>query len=368
MAQKRKPRTSPSSGELDFSGEAESSPAGSNPASTPPDEFDIDLEDYTEKAPQRPKLPEQRREAPVAEMSGSSSAARDTAQQQPAETFQAGATEPVWQPVSDEEISGFDPNAEVDSPVETPRVQKPTPTAPAEAAAGTGMAGVDDLDEFLARTVTGSSGDAKPAKERRPYSMLEKVSISAGGVLVLGLLIWLFRAATSVSNAGGNASSPLPDLPIKGSLVTISEAATSWRRSTAADRVGQMEVILPQPGFKTPEMIPQVHFTIDSSASSTGFVRFIFKDSEGKAQGDTRVVQIVSGKLSDLGKGEIIKSGEEGAVYGSNGLLDSSSYHSYAGSDAPRWSVEVAESADYSAGDKDWKVLGTFDVRNDLAP
>jgi hypothetical protein len=364
MAQKRKPRTSPSSGAFDFSGEAESSPAGSNPASTPPDEFDIDLEDYTEKAPQRPKLPEQRQEAPVAEMSGSYSAARDTTLQQPAETFQAGATEPVWQPVSHEEISGFDPHAEV----ETPHVQKPATTAPARASVGTGMAGVDDLDEFLARTVSGSSGDAEPAKERRPYSMLEKVSISAGGVLVLGLLIWLFRAATSVSSADGNTSSPLPDLPIEGSLVTISEVATSWRRSTAADRVGQMEVILPQPGFRTPEMIPQVQFTIDSSASSAGFVRFIFKDSEGKAQGDTRVVQIVSGKLSDLGKGEIIKSGEEGAVYGSNGLLDSSSYHSYAGSDAPRWSVEVAESADYSAGDKDWKILGSFDVRNDLAP
>ena len=74
-----------------------------------------------------------------------------------------------------------------------------------------------------------------------------------------------------------------------------------------------------------------------------------------------------SGKLVDMGKGEIITSGSEGSVYCSEGMQSLHALHAYTFDTVPRWSVRVLETADYGAKNEDCKVLGTFDVSNDLA-
>jgi len=251
-----------------------------------------------------------------------------------------------------------EPPSPIDEPDEQP-VAPPVVEIPA-------TAGLDDLEEFIARTATAERTADRPARVRRPLSLLEKISFGAGAGILLLLGIWLIRAVTSEAGEGVPATDPWPDVPMKGEHVTITEAASHWRKRGESDRVAQMEVILPVPGMQMPQIIPQVRFAIDSSASSDGYLRFIFKDSEGKPRGDTRVVHVKGGKLVDLGQGEIIKSESQGAVYCSYGLASIHAYNSYTGNNEPRWSVEVSESSAYDAKDKDWKVLGTFEVRDDL--
>jgi hypothetical protein len=54
-------------------------------------------------------------------------------------------------------------------------------------------------------------------------------------------------------------------------------------------------------------------------------------------------------------------------VYCSSGIFDESAFRAYVSSDEPRWSIEVAESTSYNSDDKDWKILGTFNVTNNIA-
>ena len=184
--------------------------------------------------------------------------------------------------------------------------------------------------------------------------------------MLLSLAVWLIRAAASEANAVPNLVRPYAKVPMEGSLITVSAASSSWRHRTDKDRVAEMEVILPIPQHQMPELIPQVEFTLDSGASKNGYLRFIFRDSYGKPRGDTRVVQVENGALKDMGKGEIISSSTQGSVYCSEGMQNLHAYHSYEADDVPRWSVEVSESVNYGAADKDWKILGQFQIRNDL--
>lgn len=344
--------------------------SGPAPSSPPPAaEGEITLDEHEDRQQQRPRLPDQRRERKSFEMGASIVPARESPANEPSDApwqDASAAAASDGEPARADEIETYDPRASEaaagtlagSAPPPKP-VPKPVVEIPA-------TAGLDDLEEFIARTATEGRATDKPAKIRRPFTLVEKICSAAGVAILITVAVWLITSVTSEADGHKAASTPWPDLPMKGSLVTISEASSSWRKRKDTDRVAQMEVILPVPGQQMPEIIPQVAFTIDPEKSTTGYLRFIFKDSEGKSRGDTRVVQVQSGKLKDMGKGELIKGDNEGATYGSYGLLNTGSYRSYEGDDKPRWSVEVAESASYNADDKDWKVLGTFNVRNDF--
>lgn len=316
-----------------------------------------------ERQHQRPRLPDQRREKHTFEMSAAPAPGREpVVVEAPAP---AAPDEHNWIPATPDEIKNYDPALPeaasftaanvVAAPAEPVKVTLP-PTA-----------GLDDLEEFILRTTNEGPQADKPARVRHPLSMVEKVCSGTGALILLALAIWLFRAVASEANGVPPASEPWPDLPLEGEMITLSEAATTWRARKDTDRVAQMEVILPVPGRQTPDYIPQVHFTLDAKESKSGYLRFIFRDSSGKPRGDTRVVQVEGGKLRSMDEGAVIKDEAAGAVYCSEGILSIHAYYSYTADDAPRWSVEVAESDSYSAGAKDWKVLGTFDVRNELA-
>jgi hypothetical protein len=378
MAQPRNPHSQSSSSSEPPSGQPDPSvPAegGAPPPQHSGDDAEISLDDYEERHQQRPRLPDQRRERPTFEMGATQAplvnqpASRES---RGSEAFESNPeAERSWEPVSEDEIAAYDPVTGGAPPLhpeaeELEAIAAARAEAPAAAVEPPVAEGLDDLEEFIARTTsTGPATDA-PARVKRPLTLVEKVSFGVGGVIILILAGWLIRAATSEAGEGRMVSDPLPDLPMKGSLITIAEAESNWRKRSDTDRVAQMEVTLPSPGLEMPDIIPQVSFAIDPEESRDGYLRFIFKDSDGRPRGDTRVVHVKGGKISDLGQGEIIRSGTEASVYGSYGLINIHAYHSYTGNNEPRWSVEVAESQAYDAKDKDWTVLGTFDVRNDL--
>jgi hypothetical protein len=337
-------------------------------AAAPRADGEIELDDYSQRSQSRMKIPDQRREKPMFEVAGQRSPqaadARDTRSALPQAE---GRVEQIYQQPSEAEIAGYDPARE---PAPQNRVasgdevgELAAATAPANRAAG-GRANLDDLDEFLANTANSAREDA-PRRPRRPFSKLEWIYLGSGGAILLAMVIWLFSAVTAGTGEDVNRSQSAPDLPIEGSLVTVDEIQSGWRTRKETDRVARMEVFLPKPGEVMPALMPQVKFVI-SSESKAGYLRFIFRDSSGKPRGDTRVVRVEGGKLLSLDNGEIISSATAGTVYASNGLQDTGTFHAYASSDEPRWSVEVSESSAYDAKDRDWKLLAIFDIRSDL--
>ena len=346
-------------------------PAAPQPSAPGGGDGELELEDVGERVQQRMKLPDHRRESPMFEVAGQVPRAADARDKVPAPGFE-GRMEQIWQEASEEEISTYDParepaaaapearSAKVDPDFDEPQPAR-VPSSQREKAQD-----LAELDEFLAKTAD-SSPAATAKRERRPYTKLEWICMGSGGAVLLGLLIWLFAAVTSGTGTDVRRSDPRPDLPLEGDLVTVEEVTSGWRARKYTDRVARMEVVLPQPGEVLPEVIPQVNFTI-SSGSKSCYLRFIFKDSLGTPRGDTRVVRVEGGKLMNMDGGEVISSATSGSVYSSNGLQDTVTFNSYASSKDARWSVEVSESANYDAKDKDWKILSLFDIRSSLLP
>ena len=347
--------------------EPSASPASSQRSN--PAEGDIGFEEQNQRPQPRQKLPDQRRDKVSFELGGPTTGPKE----EPVppsfnpDLFESNAPAVAgaggWEPATPDEIENYDLSGGT-SPA-PPKVEPPVvkPVAPPERKAAQE---VDDMEEFIARSATSAPASEKTARVRRPYSLTEKVCFGAGAAVLLMLLFWLGHAAVSAADGGQARSRPFPDLPMKGSLVTITQAASAWRKSVPnVDRLEQIEVIFPTPGHFEPGIIPEVSLTVDSG-STAGFLRFIFRDSEGKARGDTRVVQITGGKPVD-GAAGLSASGSDAKVYCSSGLFDVDAFKSYTGDDKPRWSIEIAESNSYNSDDKDWKILGTFDVKNSLA-
>ena len=348
---------------------------GSTPSAPQPSpDAELELDDLIERSaprprpPKLPKLPDHRREQPLFEFAGQKEPRSADVREQNLAPYFEGRMEQVWRPASETEISGFDPSRD-SAPAPTAKKQSPYDAEFEElaqqlttAARVEKKADLSDLDEFLARTEE-PTPPAESKKERRPYTMVERICLGIGAAAVLGLGIWLFSAATKGMGADVRRSTTVPDVPLEGELITVEEVSSGWRARTKSDRVARIEVFLPKPDEVMPAFIPQVNFTI-SGNSKAGYLRFMFKDSEGNARGDTRVVRVDNGKLVSLDNGEIISSPTSGSVYSSNGLQDTHNYHSYTSSTDPRWSVEVSESPSYDARDKDWKPLAHFDIRN----
>lgn len=349
MANPRKPHSS-------------QSPSGADPDAPTAHsaEDEISLEESDGHHASRVPLPVQRKEKKQFEMAGAPAAAPKERVHPPAANTAASQD---WEPVPADEIESYDPSARDGTvarpaPGESNKMAEVKVTVPA-------TVGLDDLDEFIARTVASGPMDKEP-KVRRPFTLLEKICTGSGLTLLLVLMVWLFRAAATEDNSVPPVSTAEPDLPMKGELLTIKEAVANWRKRTDTDRTAQMEAILPVPGLQMPEYLPQVVFTVESSGS--GYLRFIYMDSFGKSRGDTRVIQVTNGQIVKQDKGEIITGAGSGSVYCSEGMLSYHDWQVYGSANLPRWHVQVAESNSYSAPDKDWKVLGTFDIQDEIAP
>src|SRR5436190_1022121 len=88
-----------------------------------------------------------------------------------------------------------------------------------------------DIEEFIARTAAAPSEVDKPVRVRKPFTLAEKICFAAGGALLIALLGWLGHAAVSAADGGRARSNRKPDLPLKGKMITVTEATSGWRKS-----------------------------------------------------------------------------------------------------------------------------------------
>lgn len=270
---------------------------------------------------------------------------------------------PAPTPASSAKPSAYDP-FEIDDDLPTVSAGAPSPAPSQEQAPGaTPPAGQplesapDPLDKAT-----------DPAEDSEPQPLPKKrdpLSLAAAAVILLGLLgafAGILYANRPASDAGPSRATP--DLPMAGQLVTLSDVQSAWRRRQPGDLASTVDVALPAVSRVQPEFLPQVSFTVDAGATRTGFLRFIFLDGDRKIAGDVRLVKITGGTIDPLQSGATSTTPGTSLVYGSSGFMDRPGFVGYASGDAPRWSVEVSESAEANAKEENWHRLGTFDIRN----
>lgn len=213
-----------------------------------------------------------------------------------------------------------------------------------------------------ASTAAAEAEGAEASGPRR-ISKPEKLGLAAVLVALLAIL-GAFASALHASRPSSSDSDATesPKTPMKGEVATLSKIETDWRPRKDSDRVSMMETMLPEVSTSQPGVLPEVTFSIDPSASKTGFLRFIFLNPEGEISGDVLTVKVNQGKLESMGNGAEVTSGTDGKIYCSVGFLDKPGYVAYAIGDFPRWTVEVSESTDYNAREDGWKRLGHFEV------
>lgn len=252
----------------------------------------------------------------------------------------------------------------------TPPPPAAPPAASAPPAAGSGTSGEPADTPDANAGETGQQSDEQgdpPAKSetvRRALTRRDFATIAGVAAVLLIAAAGFVRALIlGKPYSPPPPASVLPDLPMKGELVTLTGVETGWRPRKETDRVSLMEVILPSPTQVYPGLLPVIRVKIDPSASSSGFLKFIIRDDEQRITGDVRILGFSGGRFTGEGAGE---SPDTGSVYGTTGMFDRIAYFTYTASDRQRWYVEVSESSSQNAKEQEWRTLGTFEIRNRL--
>ncbi len=236
------------------------------------------------------------------------------------------------------------------------RVTPPTPeTGPESESESDGSARPD-------QTETPEAPDSAPAPPDR-FGLATAAALLTTLLVIFGVILYVNRPTSEPAT-----SRALPDLPITGNIVTLTDIKSGWRSRQPADRVSTVDVTLPTPSRQQPALLPVVQFTCGPASGKTGFLRFIFFDPDGKISGDVRVVKLSDGSIDPLSSGAVVAGPGGALVYGSLGFMDRPGFVAYASSSSPRWSVEVRESSDYNAKEAGWTLLQTFDIRNTVDP
>ena len=254
--------------------------------------------------------------------------------------------------------TGFNDPFEIDDelPVVTP-VVRVTPPKPEP--------GPEPEFEGSSRPGLTESPEAPEPSPARP----DRFGLATAGALLTALLV-IFGVILYVNRPTSEpaTSRALPDLPITGNIVTLTDIKSGWRSRQPDDRVSTVDVTLPTPSRQQPALLPVVQFTCGPASGKTGFLRFIFFDPDGKISGDVRVVKLSDGSIDPLSSGAVVAGPGGGIVYGSLGFMDRPGFVAYASSSSPRWSVQVRESSDYNAKEDGWALLQSFDIRNAVDP
>ncbi len=196
----------------------------------------------------------------------------------------------------------------------------------------------------------------------------ERLGLLVGALILVGLLAifgGVLYANRPASNEG--AARTAPRLPLNGQLISISGISTGWRTRAPGDLVSAVEIALPAPSRQQPNFLPDLQITLDTAATKTGYLRVIFLDLQGKISGDVRVIKFSGSTIEPLNSGAKITGPGTATIYGSAGFMDRSSFMSYAGSEGPRWSVEISESSDYNAKEAAWNPLDHFEIHHGSA-
>ncbi|MDB6071112.1 MAG: hypothetical protein JWL81_2283 [Verrucomicrobiales bacterium] len=335
-------------------------PASASPAPGPVEEidpFDID-DDLTLESRPRPAAapPSIGTASPADDPQPRYNLGKITSSKSAAAT--AGGTSPV-----PNATGGQNADADADSTVESKSRSKSNPDSDSHADFQSSEADAD----ALADSDPDSDSESTP-KSGSPTPLGTKAGLLTAAAVLLALLAIFAGVLYSHRPAipSGTAKSS-PSLPLTGKIVTITELKSGWRARQPGDLVSNVDVTLPVATRLQSEFVPEVQFTCDPAASKPGFLRFIFIDPDRKISGDVRVVKLANGTIEPLSSGAIV-SGPGATVYGSFGFLDRPAFVSYASNEDQRWSVEISESSDYNAKEKDWTLLDTLDIRNTTLP
>lgn len=226
----------------------------------------------------------------------------------------------------------------------------------------------DPDSEFKIRARSAAETDPASGESPAPGTFGSKPGLIAAAVILLALVaVFASVLYTNRPSAPPGTAKSAPSLPITGKLVTLTEVNSGWRARQPGDLVSPVDVVLPTATRLQSEYLPQVQFSFDPATAKPGFLRFIFLDPDRKISGDVRVMKLANGTIEPLSSGALV-NGAGATVYGSLGFLDRPAFVSYASNSDQRWSVEISESSDYNAKEKDWTLLETFDIRNTTLP
>ena len=217
--------------------------------------------------------------------------------------------------------------------------------------------------DFESRSSPEETEAALPPPRQDRFGLATAAALLVALLAIFGVILYANRPASATAN-----SRALPDLPIAGKIMTITDLKSGWHTRQPADRVSTVDVTLPTPSRQQPALLPQVQFSCDPTSSKNGFLRFIFFDPDGKISGDVRVVKLAGGTIDPLSSGAEVAGPGSALVYGSLGFMDRPGFVAYASGSSPRWSVKVSESSDYNANEAGWTLLQTFDIRNVVDP
>jgi hypothetical protein len=191
----------------------------------------------------------------------------------------------------------------------------------------------------------------------------DRLGMLVGALILIGLLAifgGVLYANRPASNDGGARTSPR--LPLNGQLISLSGISTGWRTRAPGDLVSAVDIALPAPSRQQPNFLPNLQITLDPAATKSGYLRIIFLDLQGKISGDVRVIKFTGSTIEPLNSGAKVTGPGTASIYGSAGFMDRSSFMSYAGSDGPRWSVEISESSEYNAKEAAWNPLDHLEI------
>lgn len=210
--------------------------------------------------------------------------------------------------------------------------------------------------------------DGSESAEKPSPGELKKTGLLVAGILtlaVLGVFCWIVYSGLPESAEATALSKP--SLPMKGQVVTVTEATSGWRARQKDDLISIVEVFLPAPSREQAALVPQVKFTIDPASTKNGFIRFIFFNGESRISGDVRILSVGGGTMQPMISGALIE-GANATVYGSVGFMDRPGFVGYATDESTRWFVEISESTDYNAKESGWTRLQTFNIKDSSAP
>lgn len=126
------------------------------------------------------------------------------------------------------------------------------------------------------------------------------------------------------------------DLPVEGKMATVTSVTTFWREpiTTGDDRdIVKRDV----------ELIPVIELDLESNSSTSGALRFLFKNDQGELVGDNITRRIPSsGSLK---------------VAATDGFNDLGMHAAYRTGNSDRWIVEVLEGPSVGAPIEEFKLL-----------
>jgi len=248
---------------------------------------DLDLDEALEEAPAKEKKPKKEKETKTS----------------PSSKEKPGKTEKKKVSKKEDTPSKKAPEPEAQPP-EKPALEKTEPTR-----------------------VRTKDGWTKEKKEKVPLSLIEKISLLAVVICLVGAAFWVI--STFVNDAPqGELIAFNENFPAAGTNVTIENVTTWWRPPARTGDNPDNGVIL------SSNLIPCATLKISGSNSTT--LRITFRDGKQELVGDTINLIVENGKF-------LRNDSDEITIHSTAGFANPSRINAYANGDIDPWALSIFE-------------------------